>query len=449
MGNGLSLMFSSASSHMDGKWGKEIAQDPWAAAVMMRYIDKANKDLDPKVFEAMGVELKNREHNDPMIWSQMFGPYANHFGDQTWKTVNPMQEYLNVADNSTRDAQAVMGNKDLMHYFTSERQDYDHLSNQAGKVLGVATIDAADSDNYQYAMKAAEISSNLLHDLGGKAKPLAGVKEEVGGIIATYIQDANRVHSGNGDSGDPGYHLWGKEAGYKYGYGLGEESGLPRYGIKLTQSDLRGALEDIGDNDAAVSAVGKATTVFNLGRLEYAAAHQKGGDGQLQDMAHEAATFGGFMTDAVVNGDIDNEEAAAKQRKKVAQMFTAPIDLIKTDKLPVIGGLIKTEVKDAIIEGYTADKTPDAIRAANDASTKGMALTQLQTLYAMQKYDVPSGIDNWPQDHGAPKPPENLDLEEIRRIRDSVEEHKVEVTSRSVASVEDAWDDYFKKYGGN
>ena len=446
MGNGLSLMFSSASSHMDGKWGKEIAQDPWAAAVMMRYIDKANKDIDPKVFEAMGVELKNREHNDPMIWSQMFGPYANHFGEQTWKTVNPMQEYLNLADNSTRDAQAVMGNKDLRHYFTSERQDYDHLSNQAGKVLGVATIDAANSENDQYAKNAAQISSDLLHDLGGKSKPLAGIKEEVGGIVATYIADANRVHSGNNDLGDPGSHLWDKD--YPYAYGIGEDSGLPKYGIKLNQADLRGALEDVGDNDAAVSAVGKATTIFNLARLEYAAAHQKDDPSSMHKAAHESATFGGFMTDAVVNGDIDNEEAAAKQRKKVAQMFTAPIDLVKTDKLPVIGGLIKSEVKDAIIEGYTADKTPDAIKAANDASTKGMTLTQLQALYAMEKHDVPTGITDWPQDHGQPKSPEHLSPEELRRVLLQAE-RQTGVTSDTTGEIENAWDDSQKKYGDN
>jgi hypothetical protein len=447
MGNGLSLMFSSASTYMDSKWGKEIAQDPWAATVMMRYIDKANKDIDPMVFEAMGVELKDREHNDPMIWSQMFGPDANNFGEQNWKNFSPLREYLNVADNSTRDAQAVMGNEDLLRYFTSERQDYDHLSDQAGKVLGVATVDAAYSDNYQYAMKAAQISSNLLHELGGDAKPLDGVKEEVGGIIATYIADADRVHEGNNDPGDPGYHLWGPPD-YDYGYGLGDESGIPKYGIKLTQGDLRGALEDIGDNDAAVSAVGKATSILNAARFEYGAAHQKDDPGSMHKAAHEGSTLTGFMTDSLVNGDIDSEEEAAAERKKVAEMFTAPIDLIKTDSIPVIGDLIKGEVKDAIVEGYTADKTSDAIQSANDAQGKGITLTQLQALYAMEKHDVPTGISDWPQEHGEPKSPENLTPEELHRVMSQADK-QTGVTSDVTGEIENSWDDYNKKYGDN
>ncbi len=447
MGNGLSQMFSSASTYMDGEWGTKIAQDPWAATVMMRYIDKANRDISPMVFEAMGVELKDREHNDPMIWQQMFGPDYANFGDQHFSNMNPLREYLNVADNSTRGAQAVMGNDELRKYFTSERMDYDDLSDQAGKVLGVATIDAASSDNYQYSMEAAKISSSLLHELGGDAKPLDGIKEEVGGIIATYIADADRVHEGNSDPGDPGYHLWGPPD-YDYGYGLGDESGIPRYGIKLTQSDLRGALEDIGDNDAAVSAVGKATSIVNAARFEYGAAHQKDDPGSMHKAAHEASTLTGFMTDSLVNGDIDSEEEAAAERKKVAEMFTAPIDLIKTDKIPVIGDLIKGEVKDAIVEGYTADKTSDAIKSANDAAGKGISLTQLQALYAMEKHDVPTGISDWPQEHGEPKSPESLTAEELHRVMSQADK-QTGVTSDVTGEIENAWDDYNKKYGDN
>jgi hypothetical protein len=105
-------------------------------------------------------------------------------------------------------------------------------------------------------------------------------------------------------------------------------------------------------------------------------------------------------------------------------------------------------VKDAIIEGYTADKTPDAIRAANDASTKGMALTQLQALYAMEKHDVPTGITDWPQDHGQPKPPESLSPEEIRRVRLQAE-RQTEVTSDVTGEIENSWGAYQKRYGGN
>ncbi|WP_406048012.1 DUF6571 family protein [Kribbella sp. NBC_00889] len=447
MGKGLAGMFSSASVYMDGEWGKKIAEDPWSASVLMRYVDKAHKDIDPMVFEAMGTELKDREHNDPMIWSQIFNdPDYWNFGNEHFSNLNPMREYLNVADNSTRDAQAVMGNKDLMHYFTSERQDYDDLSDQAGKVLKVATVDAAYSDNYQYSMKAAEISSNLLYDLGGDSKPLDGVKEEVGGIIGTYIMDADRVFDGHGDSG-PGYHLWGKD-GSPYGYGLGDESGMPRYGINMDASHLRNLLEDVGDNDAAKSAVGKATTLLNQIRLDDAAGHQGQDSGALHKASHEASSLTGFMTDALVNGNIDNEREAAEERKKVAEFFTAPIDLIPTDKVPVLGDLIKGEVTDALVEGYTADKTDDAISSGNNDQQTSTNQVKLQALYSMEKHDLDNGVD-WPKDdYGHYKAPDKLSGDEIRSILEK-SDTVTGTTGDVVDTIDGAWTENIKQYGDN
>jgi hypothetical protein len=447
MGKGLAGMFSSASVYMGGDWGKKVAQDPWAASVLLRYVDKANKDIDPLVFEAMGTELKDREHNDPMIWSQMFNdPDYWNFGNQHFSNLSPLREYLNVADNSTRDAQAVMGNKDLLHYFTSERQDYDHLSDQAGKVLGVATIDAANSDNYQYAMKAAEISSNLLYDLGGDAKPLDGVKEEVGGIIATYIMDADRVYDGHGDK-EAGIHLWGKD-GSPYGYGLDENSGLPRYGINMDESHLRNLLEDVGDNDSAKSSIGNATTLLNQVRLDYGAAHQGEDSDAMRKAAHESSALTGFMTDGLVNGNIDSEKDAAEERKKVAEFFTAPIDLIPTDKVPVIGDLIKDQVKDAIVEGYTADKTDDAISSGNDDKQTSTNQVKLQAMYSMEKHNLDNGVD-WPKDsYGHYKAPDTLSGDEIKAILEK-SDSVTGLTGTVTDTIDGAWTENVKQYGDN
>jgi hypothetical protein len=357
-----------------------------------------------------------------------------------------MREYLNVADNSTRDAQAVMGNKDLMHYFTSERMDYDHLSNQAGKVLQVATVDAAYSDNYQYSMKAAEISSNLLYDLGGDSKPLDGVKEEIGGIIGTYIMDADRVFDGHGDDG-PGYHLWGKD-GSPYGYGLSDESGMPRYGINMDADHLRNLLEDVGDNDSAKSSVGKATTLLNQIRLDDAAGHQGQDSGALHKASHEASSLTGFMTDALVNGNIDSERDAAEERKKVAEFFTAPIDLIPTDKVPVLGDLIKGEVTDALVEGYTADKTDDAISSGNSDQQTSTNQVKLQALYSMEKHSLDNGVD-WPKDdYGHYKAPDKLDSNEIKQILEK-SDTVTGTTGDVVDTIDGAWTENIKQYGGN
>lgn len=447
MGKGLSLMFSSASTYMGSEWGKEIAQDPWAASVMMRYIDKANRDIDPTVFEAIGVEFKDRENNDPMIWTQLYGhPDYMNFGEQHFGDMKPMREYLNVADNSTRAAQAVMGNDDLLNYFTVERTDYDNLSDQAGKVLSAATIDAATSDNYQYGMAAAEISSKLLYNLGGDAKPLDGIKEEVGGIIATYIADADRVHSNPGDKED-GYHLWG-EPPYEYSKGISDESGLPTYGINLNKDMLRGVLEDIGDNDAAKSAIGQATTIYNAARFDYAASHHDEDPTGLGKVSHSSSSFAGFMTDGLVNGNIDSAEEAAEERKKVAEFFTSPLDLIPTDKVPVIGDLVIGAAKDAIVEGYTADKSSDAISAGNDDQDASVTLTKLQGLYAMERHDVPTGVEDWPQENGRPISPDKLSYEQVQAILNQANGESG-VTGEVTGEIENAWDDNIKNYGDN
>ncbi|TCC64331.1 hypothetical protein E0H73_07940 [Kribbella pittospori] len=446
MGKGLAGMFSTASAKMDPEWGKKMAEDPWSAAILLHYIDKSRKDVDPAVFESMGTALKDREHNDPTIWGQIYNdPDYRHFGKDSFKEINPLREYLNVADNSTRDAQAVMGNKDLLHYFTVERQDGDHLSTQAGKVLSTATIDAAYSHDQGEAKKAAEISSNLLFDIGGKEKPLDGVKEEVGGIIATYIGDADRVHDANVGEDTPGTHAWGDKDN-PYGFGLGKESGLPAYGINLNQAVLRGALQDVGDNEAAASAVGRATSILNAARFDYAAEHQRSDSGSMHKAAHEGATLTGFMTDSLVNGDIESATEAAKERKKIAELFTSPIDLVKTDKVPVIGDLVKGAVKDAIVDGYTADKTSDAIKSANENQTSTMSLTQLQALYAMEKHDLPSGVDDWPTEHGRPKLPEELSKEEMQRVLLQAD-GQTGLTSDVTGEIDNSFDDFQKKYG--
>ncbi|MFI6828091.1 hypothetical protein ACIBG5_13385 [Kribbella sp. NPDC050241] len=448
MGKGLAGMFSTASDKMDPSWGTKVAEDPWAAAILLHYIDKSRKDVDPAIFESMGTALKDREHNDPTIWGQIYNdPDYRHFGEDSFKEINPLREYLNVADNSTRDAQAVMGNKDLRHYFTVERQDSDHLSTQAGKVLSVATTDAAYSENKDVAKKAAEISSDLLYDIGDKGKPLDGIKEEVGGIIATYIADADRVHDQSAGEKTPGVHSWGAGE-YPYGYGLGKESGIPEFGINLDQKHLRGALEDIGGNEAAASAVGRATSILNAARFDYAAEHQAEDKGSMHKAGHESATLAGFMTDGLVNGDIDGQEEAAKERKKIAQLFTSPIDLVKTDKVPVIGDLVKGAVKDAIVDGYTADKTSDAIKSANEGQAHTMSLTQLQALYAMEKHDVPTGIKDWPEENGHPKAPEQLSEKELRRVLAEADA-QTGTTSDVTGEIDDAFDAYQKKYGDN
>jgi hypothetical protein len=414
MGNGLSQMFSSASTYMDAEWGTKIAQDPWAATVMMRYIDKANRDISPMVFEAMGVELKDREHNDPMIWSQMFGPDYANFGEQHFGDMKPMKEYLNVADNSTRAAQAVMGNEDLLRYFTSERQDYDNLSDQAGKVLQTATVDAAKDDNYQYAMKAADISSHLLYQLGDKdTEPLDGIQEEVGKIIGTYIMDAEGTMGIPGDD-KPGINL--DYVNGKWPPGWTEKDGFPPYGINLNNVVLTDVLNDIGGNDEAARTIGQSTTMYNQALFDKAAQHP---DEKIVTQSQRAALFTGFMQDGLLDGKISSGEADVEERKKAADLFTLPLDFIPTDKVPVIGDYIIGEVKDGISESYAGDNS-DTIAEANESWNNTMTTTKLQAYYSMansEHYQDTSVVKDWPNGaDGEPKRPDQLSRDEINTI---------------------------------
>ena len=118
-----------------------------------------------------------------------------------------------------------------------------------------------------------------------------------------------------------------------------------------------------------------------------------------------------------------------------------------TDKVPVIGDFIKGEITDAMVDGYTADKTSDAIDNANEAQGKSISLTQLQALYAMERHDLPSGA-NWPTENGQPKAPEDLDEAEVQRILAQADT-QTGLTSDVTGEIENAWDVYMKKYGDN
>jgi hypothetical protein len=49
MGTGLAGMFSSASTYMGGDWGTKVAEDPWAASVLLRYIEGLDGLVDQLV----------------------------------------------------------------------------------------------------------------------------------------------------------------------------------------------------------------------------------------------------------------------------------------------------------------------------------------------------------------------------------------------------------------
>jgi hypothetical protein len=327
----------------------------------------------------------------------------------------------------------VMGNEELLRYFISERQDWDDLSDQAGKVLKTATVDVANHENYQYAMNAADISSHALYILGDKdAAPLDGVKEEVGQIVGTYIMSAQGVMNNAGQ----------EHAGINLAYINGdwpepftEADGFPRYGINLNKSVLTNVLNDIGDNDEAARTVGQATTMYNQAWLDKAATMPRTEtDEQFTNTVAQASLFSGYMQDGLLDGKILGADAEVEARKKAAELFTLPLDFIKTDKVPVIGDYIMGEIKDGITEAYAGDNS-EAVVAANTEWNNTLTTTKLQSFYAMAEsgnYNDIEVVQNWPTENGEPVSPDKLTRDQINAILGPVRGYDGDETGRDV-----------------
>lgn len=466
MGKGLAGMLATASGELGTDWAKKFGEgDPYTSAVLLNYADRSNAKFDGAFWTTVGLGLKKRADDMGAPWGMGNDPTTWHFGSMHLDhPPNPMTEYLNGSDNSTAMAQGMMGNKELREYFMSGDVPEVGKGNQLGNVLRVATVDAARSDNDQVAKNAAEISSQVLWFEGGKHKPLEGIKEELGGIVATYIMDADRVFDTGGEGG-PGVNMQYADGNYP-GPVTGKD-GFPRFGINMDQAHLRGVMEDIGDNDTAVSVVGKATTGYNQIRLDRGAAEHYGhlndpnkkwetdtpGD-PLIAATSESSDFAGFMADSFVNGKIDSEEEATAQRKKIAGYFTAPLDLIKTDEVPLVGDMVIGGIKEAVIEAAGGDSVPGAISKANDTDQSTANMTKLQALYAIQKHgsaEDKAEID-WPKgSDGKPLAPTELDKDGKHQIQSILEQSdKSSGSTKTTDSTVDAHHKaHFKEYGDN
>ena len=292
---------------------------------------------------------------------------------------SPMEELLDAGDRSVQTRQGLAGNEDFLKYMTVDRENEgmegvgpDHFDD----ILQRATVEVATDPSY--SRNAAEISSNLVQIAG--SNEIGDVyDDELGGVVATYIQDAERVVDAS-DATPGGIHY--------------ADGGVPPYGIDMSQDDLRGALKNVGDSDIAVSAIGDAAMRLNQVNLDEGANHLLNGPGpgEAWDRAtgdpfltsvRDAASFRGFMEDAMVNGRIDDAESEAEARKQVAEFFTMPLDLIPTDKAPLIGDYVMGQVKDQIVESYVGDGVPNAISDGKDHLDMGRQTTQLQALAAI------------------------------------------------------------------
>jgi hypothetical protein len=458
MGGGLAGMLATASPQLDREFGTKLAQSPWAASVLLEYMDRGDVQVGPELFAGMGTELQRQEQSNP-TWVGTFDGMSHQFGSVNFGNfISPMGSYLKVADNNTANAQAAMGDEGLMSYLVTERMDYDKLSEQSGKVLDLATVQAANSSDDAQARAAADISSHVLDVVGQDEtpggepiEPLDGVKGTVGGIVATYILDADRAAESGGDL-TPGIHTWGDGTNpdgtrmLPYGRGL-EGIQTPKYGINVDTAHLRNVLGDIAGDDGAKAAVSDATNRLNQFRLDQAAvsyaADPVAGKENLAFAAGNSASLKGFMVDGIVHGDIANAMSEAEERKKIAGYFTAPIDLIPVDKVPLYGEIFRDEVKDKLVEHITDDQAQAVAMNGQTLLQDSVNSVKVQALYSMHQQNVPIGFD-WPMADGRAVPPGELSQQQIN---DLVWRMNAQSLPATVATEADqSWGDHIQTY---
>ena len=445
MASSLALMLSTASKSLNQDWGNRFAHDTWIAGVLLRYADKQNLSFGKEFFRGVGHSLKDREQGDPLAWdATMRDPDNASFGTESLADSNPMREYLNTADNSAGNAQGALGDDELRKYFLRDRryQSGDTQLDQVGKVLELATVGAARSSNDDEARTAADISSHVLWmTKGDNTRPLSAFTDEVGGILATYIQDVDRAVNG-GDLAPGASDI------AEYRIGIGPDDGLARYQIGLDTASLKSSLAFIRDDEVAMSKVGEAITLFNQTRMDWGAEHHKPND--LSDpfvkTARESAQLQSTFTNEAIEGDLDNLD----RRIKAMNYMTAPLDnlnsVLAVGKVP-LGELINDGVIGAARDAAADHAVQAALREANREDGRAIAQVQLQAAYAaVRAMPDKAEVTDWPRINGQLKTFDQLEDQEISAMLQRIR-NRTGVTGIAADGIEDAWktvDDRYK-----
>lgn len=240
---------------------------------------------------------------------------------------------------------------------------------------------------------------------------------------------------------------------------------MPHFGINVNTSDLTSTLEQIGDNEKAVRAVGDASTRYNQARLNHFAQgglDPKGKDDFQDDGVHQSAELAGYLQDSMINGDVDNATELAAERKRLAEFFTFPADFVPTSRLgpaAPLGDFIVGDVKNRFIEGYVGDGEKQAISQGNDAWASGRTGTKMQAYYSMLTAEGPNGEtydvgalrsdpDNgWPKKDGEFVAPGDLTQDQLNQIQRTVEQAEGNDGIDTSRSVDTSYPSLAKRFG--
>lgn len=428
-----SLATGSLWKDFPDSYAKEFADygNGSTAAIIFDYAGRNGDVFAYDFLNDAGDALLEREDGlGGMYWSGMGD--GIQFGTAHMDSLqDPVLQWMEALKHNAGASQHQLLDPDRAEYLLDERfYLYEDVEGgAAGDVLATATINQAFNTGTM-GEDAAKISSWAIDHFGGGADVRDGMKEEMGGIIATYIADADRVAQSGTTDGAGVY-----EDGELLPAWL-KNQGLPPYGITMDVSDLRGVLNDIGDNDVAASAVADATMRLNAVRL------QAGIDSELGDTGEQIvdpilrstgsnAQLTGFMQDNLLSGGIMDAESDAKSRKKMAELFTIPLNLIPTTGTGPVGPFIMGQVKEQIVTGYVGTGVPDAISSSEEKFGEAKNATTLQALQIIlesnanhgpdQQLPVGNLTDTWHHTNGHPDPVSSLSDSEISAILASAE----------------------------
>lgn len=434
-------------------YAEAIGRDSTAAAILLHAAEGRNVELGADFTHKLGTQLLETENGDPLRYSQM--NYGLSFGGESFMDENgdPLRQFVKVADNGIGSAQAVMGDENMAKYLMHDRLTASHIADDMDSVVRAATVDAAMEPG-DTGRKAAEIASWTVKYAAGTELNDA-YDEELGGIVGTYIADTfAAVDDGSYPPIDPP---------------------VPPHHADFNKGDLETVLNKVGGNETATSIIGQQTSKLNQlvideytqqsleGRASGDASWHPDTDGDpLKIGLNRAAGVRGFIEDELSQGMIDDGKDVEEARRRTAELFTLPMDLIPADKAGPLGGYLVGEVKDQIIDGYVGDPVRAAAAEGTADFESARRATEIQALYSIANAETnaPQGdlppelvrdrdgsvrfdtgvLRDWPRDaDGAPKPPGALTEKEVADIL-STHQHTPGINAVVTNGVKDAWD---------
>jgi len=393
--------------------------DGSTAAIIFDYAGRHGDVFARDFLNDAGNALLEREDGlGGMYWSGMGIP--TQFGTADMDSMqDPVLQWMEALRHNGAASQDQLLDPERAAYLLDERfYLYEDVEGgAAGDVLAAATVEEALNSGTM-GENAATISSWALNHFGGEADPRDGLKEELGGIVATYIRDVSRVALDPDSADEPG--IYGSD---DLPNGLFEGDGFPPYGITLDRTALNNLLGDIGDNDSAVSIIGDAAGRFTQARLDDAVhttvssgslGGEIGEDDPFSYATYTNASITGFLYDGLYDGSIADAKEDDAAQERVWKLLMVPTEFVKAPGGPV-GSYVVGQVKDLVKNEFVGGGASAAVTEAEDGYNSVRTFTLLQSLHTLVASDAaadfPAGSlrDDWPtDDYGNLKNPNEM-----------------------------------------